>query len=239
MKKIAINGKFLSQKLTGVQRVALELIKELDLLVPKGVFEIIVPVQCKTNILPIFKNIKIVRYGKLNGILWEQISYPLYAVRNHATTLNLCNSRPILAPGYVYIYDLIFEYPGAVTPGYKRWHQLMNALTVRRIIHVFTISEYSKEQILKKYRNLEDKISITSLGWQHFETVEPENEALEKYNLVKKEYYFFLGTVAKLKNIPWILEVAKRNPNEVFVISGNVKTQFTVLLTLLRLNFQT
>mgnify|MGYP005978708981 CR=1 FL=1 len=43
MKKIVINGRFLSQQITGVQRVAHELVRELDNLIKEEKIEVVVP----------------------------------------------------------------------------------------------------------------------------------------------------------------------------------------------------
>ena len=83
--KIIINGKFLTQRITGVQRYAKELIFELDKLVSKGTFEIAVP-KCKYADMPTYKNIKIVPVGKFKGNAWEQISFPLYVKKKKANS---------------------------------------------------------------------------------------------------------------------------------------------------------
>ena len=42
--KYAINGRFLTQRLTGVQRMAIELLKELDKIVPLGQKDVVIAV---------------------------------------------------------------------------------------------------------------------------------------------------------------------------------------------------
>ena len=72
-KKIVINGRFLTQKITGVQRYALEITKSIDNLSSEFSLpiEIIVPLHFETQIN--LKNIKLIHYGTHNGIIWEQI----------------------------------------------------------------------------------------------------------------------------------------------------------------------
>lgn len=86
MKKIYINGRFLTQNITGVQRYAIEIVKALDKylnnnkLNDKYKFEIVCPknIKQKTDL----KNIEIKQIGILKGHLWEQIELPLYVKIN-------------------------------------------------------------------------------------------------------------------------------------------------------------
>lgn len=74
-KKIVINGRFLTQKITGVQRYALEITKSIDNLSSEFSLpiEIIVPLHFERQIN--LKNIKLIHYGTHNSIIWEQIDF--------------------------------------------------------------------------------------------------------------------------------------------------------------------
>lgn len=63
--KYAINGRFVVRKLTGQERFATELLRELDKICKKGEFVLVVPEYAET--LPDYKNIKIVKYGKVKA----------------------------------------------------------------------------------------------------------------------------------------------------------------------------
>lgn len=92
--KIIINGKVYSKKyISGVQRYQIEIVKELDKIVKPDIVEVIVP---KNASMPKFKNIKVKKYGKLKGILWEQIEFPRYVYKNKAISLNLGNTAPMV-----------------------------------------------------------------------------------------------------------------------------------------------
>lgn len=64
-KGYAINGKFLCEKITGMQRAAIELVNELDKLYEKGEFSIIVPEVDEMDYQK-YKNITIIKYGEMN-----------------------------------------------------------------------------------------------------------------------------------------------------------------------------
>lgn len=94
---IYINGRFLTKKLTGIQRYAMEVLKEIDNLETN---EEIILLQPKGSLYDFdFKNIKIKQLNFLQGNLWEQISIPFYLFNKKKTKLiSLFNSAPILHP---------------------------------------------------------------------------------------------------------------------------------------------
>ena len=109
MKQIYINGRFLTQNITGVQRYAIEIVKALDKylsdndLKDKYIFEIVCPKNIKQKL--VLKNIKIKQIGKLKGHLWEQIELPLY-VKNKFL-FNFCNCAPLIKKNQtVTIHDI-------------------------------------------------------------------------------------------------------------------------------------
>ena len=90
--KIFINGKFLVQNITGVQRYARDFCVDLK---SKNSFTILVPRSVNLNI---FNDIKVKKVGFFNGFFWEQIELPFYLYRKQKKSylLNLCNIAPII-----------------------------------------------------------------------------------------------------------------------------------------------
>ena len=136
MKKIVFNGQFLARKMTGQERFAIETILELDKLVNTEKIELVVPKNSKN--IPELKNIKVKQYGKLTGILWEQIDLAWYSIIDHALTINLCSVMPILKPGVICIHDLSYK----VNPQYCKhlygklsqiWHKVFFAYRIYSI----------------------------------------------------------------------------------------------------------
>lgn len=62
MSEYVIDGLFLTQRITGTQRYAYEIVGELDKLVEKNRLQILVPVWADK--LPEYQNIEVVKYGK-------------------------------------------------------------------------------------------------------------------------------------------------------------------------------
>ena len=225
MKKIFINGKFLAQKQTGVQRYAREIIAYLDKLVGEGEFTIVLP-KGKWE-LPEYKNITIKQIGPLHGIEWEQLTFPLYVMKNGGTALNLCNVAPLLAPGCSTIHDLkVIMHPQFFGSKFRLWYRLLFANQTRRCKVLFTVSEQAKAELLSNYPFLEPNgVVVTPDAWQHYERIGYDEAALTKYKLRVQGFYFAMGSLEPNKNFRWIAEMARRNPNDVFAIAGSLNAK--------------
>ena len=221
VKKIIINGKFLSQRVTGVQRVAYEMLKELDKDVKPGMVEIACPKSIEK--IPEYQNIKIVKVGKFNGNLWEQISFPRYVKKEKGVALSLCNSAPLRNTGYITIHDAkVKRHPEYYSFKFRLWYNFMFKRTLKRSIHIFTNSEFSLNEISESYKINKDKFTIGYLGWQHYVSIPYDENTLSKYGLEKNKYFFAMGSMDPTKNFKWIAENAKNNPDYIFAIAGSI-----------------
>lgn len=223
MKKIVFSGLVYGQKPTGIHRYANEILLEIDKKIESGEYELIVPEYAKN--IPDFKNIKVVRYGKVKGLLWEQTSLLMYLYKNHAISINFTNSVPLLKPGVIVIHDVGYK----VNPSFYKslhgklamwWHRFNYWWASVCRIPVITVTEYSKKSIEKYYHINGDKITVIPNAWQHIERVVEEPQTLNRYGLQQKEFYFTLGSVSKRKNIEWIFNAAAKFPEDEFVVAG-------------------
>lgn len=226
---VVINGKFLSQKITGVQRFALESIKALDKLVLKqNKFILAIPSEIDISILGNLTNIEIVRLGKKKGIFWEQFELSKYIKKNKALGIHLCNAVPIFQPkGICCIHDISYKsHPEFVTTKkhhiIKYWHLIQNHISIKKSLKLLTVSETSKKEICQVYKVPESKVNVVYNGWQHFSTNYDESISLDRFPFLKQNDFFYsMSSLAKNKNFNWIIEVAKRNPNLKFAVAGN------------------
>lgn len=220
-KKIIINGKFMSQTVTGVQRYAREILLELDKIVTKeNNIEIIVNADAKN--IPEYKNIVVKKIGRFTGNLWEQISLPLYVIKNRGVCVNLCNMMPILTPHIVVIHDVSFKAkPDFYSRKFRMWYDFVFKLCINRIRKIITDTEFSKSEIIKYY-HVKKNITVIYCGWQHFKRIGFDENVLKRYSLSKNEYYFAMSSMSPNKNFRWIAEAAKNNPDSVFAVAGGV-----------------
>ncbi len=226
--KVVFSGAFSTQKQsTGVQRYAREILAELDKLIlgSSSHFELLVPMYA--DHIPNYQNIRVIKKGNLPIALWNQIVLPNYAKRTGALCVDLCGSLPILKPDIVCIFDCISNlFPENYTTGAEKRRRLFYLLRARLcIIHcklLIVISKQTQNDVLRLYHISPQKVRILYCGWQHIKDVVEDETIFEHFPQLKaKTYNMAMGNNHKTKNLSWIIETAKRNPDELFVVTGN------------------
>lgn len=237
MRKYIINGKFLGERMQGIVRYAREITKELDLLVG-GDTEVVIAVPPNAADIPQYKNIKAERLGKNTGVKWEQTDLRKYVKSDKGSVcVNLCNIAPLgVQPGITVIHDIMYK----VNPSHfttfrnkisRLWHVFQYRYISKHEKAIITDSLYSKSDIEKHYPSAKGKVTVIPCGWQHILKCTPAADWKERYPFLEKDgYYFSLSTLAKNKNVKWIIETARNNPDMKFVLAGKKYEADTVNL---------
>lgn len=199
----------------------------LEILVPD---ENIPENERKSNV---FQSIKVVHQGASGGKKWDQLTYAKYLREHRAKGISLCNSVPIFAKtAIVCVHDIVFKTNPDFFTEKGAWHEILyRKLLYWKAFHradqVITCSEFSKQQIQRCYRLKNLDITVIGNAWQHYnvadldESIFQETASSKFAGKIKRgEYYFFLSSLAKNKNLRWILENAKKNPNSTYVLCG-------------------
>lgn len=225
---LLINGKFLSQPITGVQRFAREILIELDnhvgdlaqnlpvILIPSNAIDV-----------PNFKNLKLIYTGLKGSHFWEQIYLPF--VSRGYKILNLAGSAPLFKLNqFMTIHDAaVFEANSAYSSIFVLWYQFLFAVQARLSRKIFTVSTFSAKRLIQALPALKNKIFITPNGHEHILRIKSDDDFLRSYGLKYKSYYFLLGSFNPNKNIKIILEIAKnlKNSDIIFVITGGINSE--------------
>ena len=225
--KYVINGKFLAEKITGIQRYAYELTRELDAMAEGLDIELFVPSDATAD-LSVYRHIKLVPSGKPAGERWEQFTYGRYLRHEGAQGINLCNIVPLCCPhGIACIHDINYRvmpeaYRGSLHARISAvWHRLNYVVIGRRADRILTVSEFSKRELTRYYGIPAEKITVVPDSWEHFVRSLPDDSVFDHFPQLKKgEYFFSMCSMAKNKNIRWILEAARQHPEETFAVSG-------------------
>ncbi|MBK7182836.1 MAG: glycosyltransferase family 4 protein [Bacteroidetes bacterium] len=192
--EVIINGKFLCQSKSGVQNFALGITEALLKLEPT--IQVILP-STKEKVPLQSKQI-----GVFKGFLWEQISLPMYLFKNKDSLLiNLSNSAPLFCKNQVVtIHDLAFEKEGKnwFTPSFRAWYQILIPKLCKKAKLVFTVSNFSKNELISNYNLPSQKIKIIQNGLR---TTVNENKTYENY-----KYLLVTGGNNPRKNIKWIIQ---------------------------------
>ncbi|HRN69547.1 MAG TPA: glycosyltransferase family 1 protein [Candidatus Woesebacteria bacterium] len=147
--------------------------------------------------------------------LWTQIGLPfhLYTTKNKPDVFfspTHYAPRFCPVPSVISVMDMSFEYFPELFAT-KDLHQLQNwtRYSAKNAAKILTISEASKNDIIKFYEVPKDKVVVTHLGIRQDlgnkkETINMEKLS-EKYN-VSKPYILFVGTLQPRKNIERLIE---------------------------------
>lgn len=227
MKEIYINGRFLTQRITGVQRVAEEIIRRLDKLISnkdiEGVKFCILTPKGEIRRLEL-QNISIKSVGTLKGHAWEQIELPVYTKSN--LLINFCNTAPIYKKKQiVYIHDTaIIDAPEGFSNTFIKVYKKIFSSITKRAKKIITVSNFSKKQLIHHFPKVENKISYCHLGVEHINSVDSKtsSEILAKFNLEKYTYFLAVSSANPNKNFKVISDMLENDLqfDEKFVLVG-------------------
>jgi len=80
-------------------------------------------------------------------------------------------------------------------------------LSLRRSLHIITISESTKRDLLDRFPGLNPgKVEVIHLGVNISTALPQSKKHLDAYGLAEKSYFLFIGTLEPRKNIPKLIE---------------------------------
>lgn len=224
--KIYVNGRFLTQKITGVQRYAREIVSAIDRLIDEEheltnhEFILLTPITAKNDMK--LKHIKIKAIGSGSGHLWEQIILPWHTLDGFL--INLCNCAPILKRNQaVTIHDAaVSAMAESFSLSFRIWYRLMYFFAKFNTKKIFTVSEFSKKELNKWYGIPLDKIIVTYNGINHILRIEKDNSIIKKLQIENGKYVFAVSSLNPSKNFQLVLKTAEKIPNVKFIIAGGM-----------------
>lgn len=141
-----VNGRYLTQKATGVHRYAFEICNKLH---EMGVdFHVAIPQEIE----PSYKfDFKTVRCGSLKTHLWEQISLPRYLKSiGNPLLISFTGCGPLNYNNQIMtIHDVSHErYPQWFSKNYYRFYHFMMPRIGKKAHAILTVSEFSRQEIV-------------------------------------------------------------------------------------------
>lgn len=186
--QIYVNARFRAHKITGIQRVAHEIVSRLgtDL-------EICQPGKDLTGWKARVWEQTVLPLRSQSGLLWSPYpSGPLF-LRRHVVTF----------------HDLFaVDSPEWYSKAFAQWY----GLTMRRLaagaVHLIAVSEYTKTRLVKRFDIDASKITVVYNGVdleRFYPTPEKSSEARSALNLPSSEYLLCLGSLEPRKNLTRLL----------------------------------
>lgn len=157
--QIVVNARFLTRRVTGLERYAAEMAKALKKLRPDLRF------VAPRNVIDknLAYSLGVEYYGFLRDHLWEQIDLPRYLRKfGNPLLINLANTAPIdYKRNLVVIHDVAFlRNPRWFSRRAARFFKFLVTRVARDALTVVTDSEFSRQEIVKLLRIPKERIHI-------------------------------------------------------------------------------
>lgn len=203
MSTLYINGHFLQQQITGVQRYSREVIKGFDrsgypyeIIEPRGFFA----------------------SNKLGRNLWQQTVLPRQK-KNADILWSPANNGPAFAQNHVItLHDIaVFPHPEWFSTAYSTWKRVLVPQIVKRARGILTVSEFSKSVICTHLDVQPEKVKVVYNG-VNTDRFKPAADAAirklrSKYGL-NTSYLLTLGSIDPRKNFKRTVEAWKECQQE-------------------------
>ncbi len=206
MHRVVVNGRFLSQPITGVQRFAREVVRALDDLIewkeinPSEVqFSLAVPPGFESDLE--LRHIPLRVVGKGGGQRWEQTSLALH--ERPALLLSLCNLGPLTRRHQVVvIHDAsVFAVPSAYSFAFRNWYRINIRALGRRAERVITPSRFSASELAHYAGIAGNRFTVVHSGADHLDAVEPDQTVFARHQVGERPYILAVSSEAPHKNL--------------------------------------
>ena len=215
--RIYINGRFLQQPITGVQRYGRELLTTWDRMLVSGEiggqgieFRVLAP-RGPIDV-PKLERIRIEQVGRLGGHLWTQLELPFFA--RDGLLFSPGNIHPLLSlarkGSVVTVHDLAYAaYPEAYSKAFRLLYSLLVPAALRRADAVITVSDAEKTHILGRHPVANGRIHAVHLGAPQGRPAgdglsAPENDP------ANRPFVLWVGTLIARKNPQGVIDAVAR-----------------------------
>jgi glycosyltransferase involved in cell wall biosynthesis len=241
---ITLNGRFLSQPITGVQRYARELTAALDKVLgeedkdpERRSWTMLSPRRTADFDLDL-KHVSLERVGRLDGNLWVQLELPFWA--RDTTLWSMTNTGPLLHRRHIVtIHDVAFlEHPEWFSPRFAAWYGFLLPRLARRAARILTVSEFSRRRLVETVGADPERISVIHNGVNPRFTPAARDvvESVVDRLGVPRKYVLALGSLEPRKNLvgllkAWKLVLSRRNVDKdtFLVVTGGQGKAFRKL----------
>jgi glycosyltransferase involved in cell wall biosynthesis len=222
---IFINGRFLEQSLTGVQRYGREMLAALDRMLaseerPGERWWLLT--SGDADCPPLQRVERRVIRSPLAGHPWEQVA--LARAARHGALISLAGSGPVLHPRHlVVMHDaLVFRHPQSYSRRYALSRRTL-ARGLAKTSRIATVSKFSKAELAEILSIDPDAIPVFYNGCDHFAApASVSYRTVERMGLRGQPYFVLLGSFAAHKNLALAVKALEAVPRASLVVVGGV-----------------
>lgn len=218
---IAVNARFLTQEITGVQRFGIEISlrlkgmfgDEVMFLTPPDIVQTTYAQRLNTKVIGVHK-----------GHIWEQWDLPKYLKEQKSPLLLcLCNTAPLFYKNkIVTVHDVAFmAYPQTFNKSFLYFYRFMIPRIMVSAKRILTVSEFSKNEIIKYYNIDAGKIAVIhNAVTNDFRKIQDDTLQKEKYVLAVSSLNYRKNFIAVLQAFDALL---KQNQDILLYIIGDLQ----------------
>lgn len=193
--RVHVNGKWLSQPLTGTQRYACEVTRAIA---TAGDVDLVLHVPRGASIPRWADSPRVeIRHAPLRGVLFEQIYLPLATFGR--VLLNFAGPAPLLKRRQlVTMHDATpFRYPRTFRRSFVAFYYFMYFLLARTARQLATVSLFSASELAEVLRVPAERFILAGCAADGLARVQPVRPELK----MGSDPYLVVGTLAKHKNL--------------------------------------
>ena len=204
----SINGRFLTQRVTGVQRYAAQLSQALgDIVVgtDRGrEFEIVAPPNATA---PSALRLPFRIAGRRSGQIWEQFSLPRAAAGG---VVSLCNTGPLSIHRHIVcIHDAnVIQFPQSYSALFRSYYRMLLPMLGKTAQKILTVSKNSADLLVKFGIAPAKKIEVVCNGHEHVKDWDASRSTLLRNSPARRPFALVIGSRAPHKNIQLIHQIA-------------------------------
>jgi len=225
-----LNGKFIAQSTTGVQRAASCLVAAIDALLPSGADWVLL---CPPgHAAPALKVIRVREVGWRGQPLhlWEQLSLPLAA--RSGRLVSLAGSAPLLARrASAMIHDAaVFDRPEAYAPLFRWWYRFLFRQLALGGAQLLTVSAFSRLRLARALGIDEQRLAVIPEGCDHLSGVQSDERVLARLGLRSGDFLLAVASDNLTKNLPALVAAFARQvaagPGRLVIVGGSNERVF-------------
>lgn len=205
-RRIVVNGRFLAQTRTGVQRYGVETLRALDRCLGHDPgrlrgdtrFQLAVPLDAS---VPMLEHFEIHTLPWLRGHLWEQVSLARFA--RGAELVNFSYSGPVFKRAQlITLHDAgTWADRGSYAWRYRLGHNMLVRWLARRVARIMTVSEFSRAEIARHLGLAPDRLVVGREGGEHARAEGHTVARVRRLGLMPGRYLLAVGSRKASKNL--------------------------------------
>jgi glycosyltransferase involved in cell wall biosynthesis len=195
---VYINGRFLGRPVTGVERFASEIVRQIDVSADAAPYIVLAPQGVERPAW--LKHLGFRNIGRRQGHAWEQTE--LWWASRDGVLVNLCNSGPVLhGRQLTVLHDaLVYRHPENFSKAYGSFHRLLGRLLAYRS-SLATVSNFSRRELSSLLHVSADRIGVIYNAVGHVHGITPDMSVIAKFDLGSRPFFLFVGSPASNKNL--------------------------------------